>query len=265
MKRTTYIFIGVFTANVILAVILMVYLKGIMMNSEDINYRFNFEQQQSKSLDLEDIHTIEFITKGADADQFYFATPGKIEVTTAAATGKKIVSYPTSDYLKVNKEEGVLKVILDLSAENLKEDNSGIGKGIFLNDLLIKIQTDKILKKISSDKGFNISMHQINLDSLTLASKSAHIDACKIQSLILHSNMSFNADGSSFNDLYLDMDETHWNIKGSNINTLYLTGSKKHKNNLSADQYHKLVWKPKTENAELNLNLKTGAEVIVNN
>ena len=265
MKRTTYIFIGVFSANVILAVIMLVYLKGIMMNSEEINYAFNFEQQQSLSLDISGVHTFEFTTRGADADQFYFSHPGQVELTTSVVPGKRMISYPSSDYLEVSKEDGVLRVIVDLTSENLKADHSGIGKGISLNNLAINIETDKILKQVSCDKGFCVTMQQVQLDSLNLNSKSIVMKTCEIQFLTLENNMDFIAENSSFDDLHIDLDQTRWNIRDSKVNTLYLTGSGRHRNELSADQYNKLVWEPKTHDAELELRLKGKAEVIKSN
>ena len=265
MKRTTYIFIGVFSANVIIAVILLVYLRGVMMNSEDMNYGFSFEQQQSNNLDLEGVHTLEFITIGADADQFYFVTPGKVEITASEGSGRRTVSYPTSDYLKVSKENGVLSVIVDLTSGNLKTDDSGIGRGILLNDLAINIETDNILKRISSDKGFNIKIQQTDIDSLYITSTSVYMKSCEIQSLVLDNNMNFKAENSNFNNLHIDLDQMRWEILESKVNTLYLTGSGKRLSTLSADQYGKLVWEPKDENAELNVILKGKAKIVTGN
>lgn len=265
MKRTTYIFIGVFSANVILAVILLVYLRGVMMNSEDINYGFSFEQQQSKSLDLEDVHTLEFTTIGADADQFYFTNPGKVEITASGVPSKQMLSYHTSDYLKVNKEDGVLRVVVDLTSGNLKADNSGIGRGISLDNLTMNIETGNMLKRVSSDKGFNIKIQQTDIDSLYITSKSVYMKSCEIQSLVLDNNMNFKAENSNFNDLHIDLDQMRWEILESKVNTLYLTGSGKRPFRLSDDQYGKLVWEPKDENAELNVTLKGKAEIVTGN
>ena len=267
MKRTTYIFIGMFVANVILAVILMVYLKGILMNSDDLNYRFSFAQQQYNSLDLEDVHTLEFITKGVDADQFYFRNPGKIKIATSGAPGEKTISYPVSDYLKVNKEGGILKVVVDLTAEQLKEDNSGVGRGISLDSLIINVMTDKTLKNISGNKGFDVMLQRVELDSLCVTSISTEVESSEIRSLMLSGKMMFKSENSTFNDLYIDLDKIHWDmkVKGNKVNSLYLTGSGRHKNRLSEDQYNRLVWEPKDEDARLEVTLKGKTEIVTDN
>lgn len=264
MKRTTYIFIGVFIAGIIIATSHLLYIKSVIENADEMNYTFSFGQQRER-IDLSDVHTLQFSAEGVEPDEFYFMNSAKVDITSSANENEKVISYPVSDYLKINKEDGVLKVILDLTSENFKNNKPGIGRGLSLENLNINIEINKELKSIHGSKGFEVTLEQIQLDSLYLVTKSAEIKSCEIRSLVLDSDTRFKGNTSQINDLYIDLDNIDgWDIKESKVNTLHLTGSRKYQNHLSSDQYNQLLWEPKNENAELKVTLKGKSQITMN-
>lgn len=268
MKRTTYIFIGIFCANIVLVLGFAFYVKSVLRITKPLTYNFDMVQNPG-SVDMNDVHTLEFFISGVDSKEYYFADPGRILLTSSGSEENCVMSYPVSDYLKLEKKDGVLSITLDLplpaTLDSSKDGkNTRRSERIDLQGLDIRITGAKTLTKISSGTGFEVKLHRLELDSLYLNSKDCQVDSCAIRSLVLDGRR-LNMRASQCTYLSFDLDKTNWwDIKESKINTLHLTGSKHYQNRLSADQYNRLIWEPKGDKAKLDMSLRSKSEVIMN-
>lgn len=246
MKRTTYVFIGVFVATIVLSTIYLLYMNSVAKSAGDVNLTFDFGKERT-SIDLDEVHTLEFSMQGVAYDEFYFLNRGIVEITSLASEGRSKASYPVSDYLKLEKENGVLKVILDFTQANMSGASSRFGRGLLLENLTIDIEVGRSLKYVSGTDGFVITAHQIQQDSLHLVSGNVEMGSCEIQ------------------HLYVDLDGMQrWNIEGSSINTLHLTGSGNNYGNLPLEQCKQIEWEPKQDGALLEVKLSGRTRITIN-
>lgn len=266
MKRTTYIFIGVFFANILILLGVIVYIKSFSQHFERPECRFDSSQLQRDSIDLNDVHTIEFSTRSDSLDRPFYQELGLVEITSSIEKTQSTMYYPVSDCLKLSKNDGVLSVILEFPSEN-PTSIDGQRVGVSLNGLVFNIHANRELNRVCGDLAFAFSLRKLRLDQLSLSANEVLVDTCAIGSLKIDAAGFFSGNNSQFDELHIDLDHVRtWRIDNDTIHSLYLTGSNRHHVNLSETQYHRLLWEPKNDNANLqvNVNAHKKFEIVVN-
>lgn len=263
MKRTTYILIGVFFGNILLVTAVMIYLRTTFVPYDQMGIILDFKKDTT-SIDLKGVHKLEFITSGANEENFYYGFQGKVFLIPVVPDNKERIIYPDSEYLKLEKQDGVMRVMLDLTSATKQMKENSKRNRVVLKDLLFYIEIGTAFKEISAGKGFDVEFRNIQLDSLRLNTNCIRLDSCSIGSIVVEgSRTDFRSKELHADNLYLDLDKTdRWKLEKGKIGTLHLTGSKHSRAQLSDNQYDRLRWKPKNEKSELRVTLKKEAEVV---
>lgn len=269
MKRTTYIFIGIFFANILIAVGFGAYITSIMQEVNGLAYSFDSIQAHRSSMDISDVHTVSFSVRNDNGGYYHYETRGAVTIQSAKAETGGVIWYPVSESLKLEKKDSVLNVTFDIPFENqaIIDHSRGVASGnvISLKGLNFLIEANKKLKRISGDRAFEVAVNQVQLDRLSLNTSSVSMDSCSIRYLALDGNSQFIGRRSQIEEMYIDLDRAmNWKMDESEIECLYLTGSGKFNKDLSKLQCRRLVWEPKDENAVLNLNLDKRSQIVMN-
>lgn len=263
MKRTTYILIGVFFVNILLVTAVMVYARMSMVSYNELGATLDFSTNKD-SIDLRDIHTLEFVTSGMEEGDFYYGKNASVLIIPVLPENREKIVYPDSEYLKLEKQDGVLRVMVDLTfaAKHIEEHSKR--KRVVLKDLLLRIEIGAALKQVIAGNGFEVRLKNIQLDNLLLNTDIIRFDSCTVGSIVVDGdNTDFRSINLHADNLYLDLDKTHrWKLEKGKIGTLHLTGSKQSRTELSDSQYDRLRWKPKSEKAELRITLKKETEIV---
>ena len=258
MKRTTYILIGVFLTNIVIGIAVVFYMKSQMVPRDSFIYKPTLSKELS-SMDVKDVHTLKFVVVGMGQKDAYFTDLSKVRIIPSS-NGDEKINFPKADCLKLNKQDGVLSVVLDLEST---EPVKGRVREISLEDLSLEVEIGNQLKVVESNLGFEVTFRDLSLDTLYLSTFQSSIESCTIGSLftqVVRQNLV--ASHSSIEDLYIDLDNVReWPLDKSHIKTLHLTGSGKRKSQLSTGVYEKVLWEPKDEGSELIITLKEKAEI----
>lgn len=262
MKRTTYILIGMFFFNIVLGFAGIFYLKTNSVNTEELGSTLDCSGEPT-ILDLQGVHTLEFSTTGWSGDNYYCAEKGEIDIVSSSAVGDEKIIYPHSNYIKLDKQDGVLRVLIDIStAVDYIEEHASIER-IALENLQIRVEAGRAIRQIHSTADFYVRLEKVELDSLSLSVSEIAIDSCRLGSLVI-AGSKFSAKNSNMNDLYIDLDETNrWEMTNNNIGTLHLTGTGNKRITSLQSQFDKLKWTPKNDRSQLRFVLEQGAELVM--
>jgi len=118
MKRTTYIFIGLLVSGLIVIVATIIF---IFMSGKPYQEDGAFLGNEQVKMDLNGVHVIKVFTSQdgvSEARRVFISGEMKIG-STAASSGKELVSYPKGDYLNVTQKNDTLFMKLDLNVNNI--------------------------------------------------------------------------------------------------------------------------------------------------
>ena len=240
MKRTTYIFIGLLVSGLIVIVATIIF---IFMSGKPYQEDGAFLGNEQVKMDLNGVHVIKVFTSQdgvSEARRVFISGEMKIG-STAASSGKELVSYPKGDYLNVTQKNDTLFMKLDLNVNNIPEKYRD--RGLKLN--LIGIETDSLFVR---GNRYNISL-----------------DSCRLGSCDIQGNgLDFHAKDSKIENFYLNLDGVwRWTFENTEVGTEYLSGSNQHSNDLQKGECKRVVWTPLTEDARLQVNVREKAEITI--
>lgn len=265
MKRTSYIIIGVILAMIPIWFMIVFYVRSKMVQYENLYYSVEFTEEFA-SMELENIHTIEFTTDRL-VNWYKYISPHSVQITSSEPGSKGNIRYPLSEQLKVSQENGILRIRMELSTQIAGEENQSY-EGAKISGLQIDIQTDQTLRYVRSAACFNPQIYGMQLDSLHLEADRGSTDSCTIGSLRLDpyifERSTITSRKSTIENLYMNMDKTTWWGQDEyRIDTLHLTGSNQPYDWLQEGNYKKLIWDPQTEDGELHIVLKKKCSILI--
>lgn len=262
MKRTTYILIGLLISGLIVIVASIITIS--LIGKEDTLDKIYLSDENAR-LRLGRVHTVKVLVNQGEPDK-RILTSGMIAVTSAPV-GKGNISYPKSECFKVRQKEDTLLIEVDLSvyatAERYKNSHF-----LVVDDLRINLAVDSTLKCIVAG-GANGALHfkGIQSDSLLIRAynQRVELDSCQFRSFDLGgAQFSFSGVNSKIKNYYLDLNGVeNWTFQNTEVDTEYLSGSGQHTNNLGKGECQRVVWRPYTQDATLQITLHEGAEVNV--
>ena len=261
MKRTTYIFIGVFLGGMLLSLIGILTLRSMASNADASIYNVKMPDE-TLEVDLKGIQTVKL--QASYPNHYHHYGQGKVKVVQAKEGYAGKIVYPASEYIKVRKEGATLLFDLDLGQLNEK-NNDEVNYRFELQEVSVLLEVPETCMQIENELQSGIVLEEVKMDSLHLSSRmNIQLNNCNLGSLVVGRNRSpFSASNTSIEDMYIDLDENrNWTFDNCTVGTQYLTGSKKVRKNMDAIKGERIIWQPKTDNAELTLTINKAVEIV---
>lgn len=251
MKRTTYIFIGVYFGCMLLMLISILTQLKTGERTRPKEYTVKVTAATTET-DLKGIEKI--VLTGNYPSKFNWEQRTHIEVKQASPETPGKAMHTAGETITVKKEGNTLYLHANMNPTEAKKADK-----VWIEDAKVTLEI--------SDKDITIEnrmLKTINAKNLTMNSLTIHtdqeltMDACKIQTFRLEGNCQMNS--STIENLYMDLDKSiSWNFSDSKITTEHLTGSN-NRNVVVGTKTH-ITWKPKNEKAQLTLIMKKEGEV----
>lgn len=264
MKRTTYILIGLLLFS------LVALAGGIFCLSfyQEENYRTDLTMPEGvTSIDATRVHSVKFCV---DTPNERIQICGSLNVRPSQ-TGSERFNFPkdASQYCTVNRVKDTLLVNFHFDEKQFPE-GSAEDYELITTGVNFTLDADSTLVAISNEANrFGITLSKMKLDTLSIRTmyQIVRVDSCTIRALDVAARGRGNLDicQSRISDFYLDLDGMdRWMMDGrSEVITEHLTGSGKCTNNLERGECKRVFWTPKGEGAELTINVKEKATVLL--
>jgi hypothetical protein len=201
-----------------------------------------FLGNEQVKMDLNGVHVIKVFTSQdgvSEARRVFIGGEMKIG-STAALSGKELVSYPKGDYLN---------------------------DYIFVSGFDVSLAVDSLTGIVTGEEGLKLNLIGIETDSLFVRGNRYNIslDSCRLGSCDIQGNgLDFHAKDSKIENFYLNLDGVwRWTFENTEVETEYLSGSNQHSNDLQKGECKRVVWTPLTEDARLQVNVREKAEITI--
>lgn len=267
MRRTTIILLTALSSLLLLSVIFIVHLR-FFAPINGITKRILSEEKLSGKVDSINVSLYKVI-KFVDEDKrrelnisnSLIVQPFKSELQ------KGMFCFPKELSFMINKQVSGDTLIIKLKYPEKQLDALlavGKYKGIHAQFNLYTDSVSPLAIKNESRRMVTVFKRVISPEITLYATNETLVDSCKIDKL----NISgFYPDicltNSKINIVSLDLDNfAAWHIEKCNINEEHLTGSKKNYIDLPKSECKKMIWKGKTKDAELQVNLKSDKAAI---
>lgn len=261
MKRTTYIVLGLFITGwiCIIANYVVGHIKGSECAYRDV---INVPAVQD-SIDVAGIKVIN-VTSDSVRREVYLS--GDLILKDKADSSKCYFPSQLSKYFSLKRTSDTLNIHFHLRSA-IAEAKDSLAKPVYISGVNFSFSRLKSLKSIMINaKGMGILFDKIKLDSLSVSTKegSMKMHSSVINSLMINEVSWFEAQGCTIGKLYLDLDPIHsWKLENCSVEEEHLTGSGEHTNQLQKGEAKFVFWKPKKEDASLNLQLKEYSKIEI--
>ena len=265
MKRTTYILIGLLGAGLLVLIGGMVILSFFGDKTTRNAISLDGEQIEMK---LNGIHAVKVLASvNQDTELRRMIVDGEMAIVNSPEAGNEFISFPKSKYVNVMQRNDTLFVELNMESNKFSEEELH-GRYFFIEGFNFKLSVDSTLNSISTNlKNAKLNLKDMHSDSLSIYAGGQHVslDSCRFRSLAIEgSGCGIYAKGSKIENFYLNMDGVNnWTFENSEIGTEFLTGSGSHWNDLQKGECRRVVWMPKTKDAELKVTLREKSVIDV--
>lgn len=260
MKRTTYIFIGLFISGLVVfaAMVFAIY----MTIEERSHDQFKMEGEFTE-MSLQGIRMLEVsVNQQTDPKKIVQMSFNEgIRITPPAEAGKASVTYPQSPYLKVDVKNDTLSVRFDFS----RIEHAAF---FIIDKMNIRLAVDSLTHITASTACFPLEMKHMKSDSLCIHTASAveiSVDSCQYRSLdVAGDRSSLFVKNSRIENCYLNLDNFGtWTFENSKIGTEYLSGSGNHRSEYYKGECRRIVWNPLKEDAKLHLTVREKTTMVL--
>lgn len=258
MKRTTSIIIGTlsFFMVVMLAGIYYSWLQGDWKNAE-----LNFSNELAE-VNVSGIRVLRILRTDENQNGFL---DGVVCVDSLPTGAQNLLYYSKdlSKYMKKTVAGDTLTIDLNFSRDVLPKELSH-KKIFFPRNVYFRVAAASSLRIISSTVGgLGLRVSGLKRDTMSFSFQDhMFVDSCSFHSVAFsgskYSRANLKIGRSNISNLYLDIDALNWEVDSCNIGTEYISGSENNGNAhfWSQGECRKMVWSPKSEGAELSVNLK---------
>ncbi len=263
MKRTTYIFIGLFVAGLCVLVggMFLMHFTGkpYVSNSIDLTGKQVTEE-------LPSCRVIQFAQANRQQEEYYIRPFGSVFTINSSADGKNVLSCSdkVNSYLKKTVVGDTLKVIFDYPMDQIKQQREGsMGVRINLGDMQLHMSPD-VECIINDNDNQTTVLKDLAMDSLAISVSTAlAVNSCEFAVLnIMRSGWDpIDFQTGNIDNLHLNLDMIQsWNVHvGScRIGTEYLTGHQ-HNIHLQKGECERVFWIPAKDDSHLNIVLENKA------
>lgn len=263
MKCTTKILIGILLSGIVVVTVGATLVVKLSPRIE--NLRIDGEPVQME------IAPFRLVNVKLEVDgqlkEKYISVEGDFSILPANG-GQSVLSCPEGlkRYLTVVTRNDTLNLIFKLSAQNLSDAQKN-RNWMSLEYSKMTLTADSSLVAVQSDVPyFTVNLKHLASDSVSLNSAFLNVDSCHFRSISVKDTRDLQLKNSQIQNVYLDLDNVNrWNTTGCRLENEYLTGNGDHRNNLQKGECRNMYWKPKSENAQLNVTFNEGASVSLLN
>lgn len=261
MKRTTYIFIGVFITGLLLVVVQVLFFYA----PSDTDFSLNGVPLRTHGLtQVSHIHV--GVDSSAVAGDRLFSVEGELSVSVVDSSKPNVISCQQTDLYTVTQQQDCLLILFhaDKLKEKFKEQKYGTAKGIKMH---VTLNGKLPLSSIAVDPdGMEVNLTGLKSDSLWLqACGKVKVYDCRLGTLRLGGMISQLQVGySTVDSLYMNLDKVSDWESGSetNIGHMFLSGAQTAYEKIGRECKH-IHWQPLADKASLNLNLSGKSEITV--
>lgn len=277
MKRTTYIILGMLLAGLVVICGGVFYGSMNTMKWEDLIVNVEGEMktvQLPRCKVVKLVQNRRLIRKNDPMD-------GSINVLrntsfnnvpltirpTADATASFTYASDMDKYMTVNAVGDTLRIVFDFWGNEEIEKKMAHLYYLNIRSAAMTLALPDGVQKVASNLGCDKTVLE-NFDRDTLSfdiSDRVEVENCRINALYVHSG-NINFGTGEVKDLHLYLDNIRsWNVNSEtfHIDTEYLYASRNKRCTLEKGEARQVIWKPLSEKASLNMELKEAARVVV--
>lgn len=261
MKRTTYIVLGLFIAGwmLIVANYLLGHFKGSKCAYHDV---INL----STVHDSIDVTGVRFINVSADSVGREVFLTGDFTFKERVDSSKCYFPAQSSKYFTIKRIGDTLQVHFNFKTA-IAEAANPEAKRLFISGADFSFPGLSSVQSISvRARGMGVYFDKVEGDSLNIVSQmgSIKMHSSKIRALNILESSWLEAKLCSIDKLYLDLDPLgSWSLDSCTVVEEHLTGSGEHTNQMKKGEAKFVYWKPKKEDASLNLQLKEYSRIEI--
>jgi len=264
MKRTTYIFIGIYLAGIILVISSIITARALATDQPRYHYqRINFEiPQEKKNTEINPSKVVIFSIKKPemiDSDLFISA---QLKISPVKDNNGGRITYPDMEYIHIIQTNDTLNILMDFTEnppESFVERNL-----VYLENLVFEMESSSLLTMIQSNEDLLVEMDSMNLNSMSFDVQKVITKSSTFSSVeLLDKNTEFRAIDSRIDNYSVDLDRVKSsNLENTIVETLRLTGTGKHSEFLGNSKVERIVWQPKNEESKLTIESAKPVEII---
>lgn len=275
MKKTTYIIIGVLVTLLLMAVGIICYIASLGTRWEDTFYKVGGELKTIVLPEAKWIHLIKSEPKNAvdwegrevlARDLSFRRAPLTV---TETAGGQASLTLPSGleRFLSVQPEGDTLRLFFSFPKEPLE--------GEYENMRLLKLEAEGVtlaipqtIERVDVDVyGMETTFRGLQRESFAFfVCDKVKIESSQFTNLYPASSSGLSLVSGSCKELHLNVDVTRsWKVDAQHfsIDTEYLSGAGTSYNTLRKGECRRVVWQPKSKDAELVVTLETAVEINV--
>lgn len=277
MKRTTYIILGMLLAGLVVICGGVFYSSMNTMKWEDLIVNVEGEMktvQLPRCKVVKLVQNRRLIRKNDPMD-------GSINVLrntsfnnvpltirpTADATASFTYASDMDKYMTVNAVGDTLRIVFDFWGNEEIEKKMAHLYYLNIRSAAMTLALPDGVQKVASNLGCDKTvLEDFDRDTLSFdISDRVEVENCRINALYVHSG-NINFGTGEVKDLHLYLDNIRsWNVNSEtfHIDTEYLYASRNKRCTLEKGEARQVIWKPLSEKASLNMELKEAARVVV--
>ena len=288
MRLTTKIITGFFLSIFILS---LLHIIGYSFSDRKLNtsfpdYSIKIPQTNPRGIDIASYRVFVFESLQTDFHEQYrlaIAKEGSSlfiqPATTENDDNKLLIPDALYDFLSTQAQNDTLTVKINLDEicekygtidtidEAVLKLKKGIKIGIPISGLNLYLHTSNAnINIINYLSNIQTRINKMEMDSIIIYSSTGDItiDSCKVKVIEPSNNRKLTVTNSTAQIINLDLDHlNNWNIKDCDIEMRNYTGSGQKNIRIDGNERGKINWRPKDENAELNIKLKVDSAQIV--
>lgn len=261
MKRTTYIFIGVFITGLLFVVV------QVLFFYTPSDTRFSLDGVPLKKQELTEVRHIHVaIDSSVVASDKLFSVEGELSISTVDSLKPNVISCSQTDLYSVTQQQDSLLIMfhVDKLKERFKEQKYGIVKGVKIHLALNgKFPLSSV---VVEPEGLEVNLTGLKSDSLLLqACGKVKVHACRLGTLRSGGVISqLQVGHSTIDSLYMNTDKvSDWESgPETKIGQMFLSGTQSTYQKIGGECKH-IHWQPLADKASLNLNLSGKSEIAV--
>lgn len=267
MKRTTYIFIGLFIAGIVLiagGIFTMFIIRKCYLPKSDIL----LNNQPITTLELTHIHAVRLsatlVEKRGEEESgtqgVYLVPSGHFSVTAASPEHPGTLSFPESEYLQVSRHNDTLSLEVRIDLNELP-DKYLCHSGIYLQNLEIALTLPPTISYISNVIGLPTKVKDLDLDSLCIQNVAElYLNDCRFRALKVHGERYYSyleATDCDIEDFYPNLTNVEIkNLTDCTIGTAYLQGDGHCDFPTEGGKCKRIFWEPRDNESFLTINLQ---------
>lgn len=261
MKRTTYIVLGLFITGWVLIVAnyLLGHFKGVECAYNDVT---NLSTVRD-SIDMAGVRVINVSADSVGRDVFI---TGDLAFKDGVDSSKCYYPAQSSKYFSIARKGDTLTIHFHFKSAIAEASNPEAKRMLISGADFSFAGLNSVQSIFIKARGMGVCLDKVEGDSLNIASEEGSIKmrSSKIRALNIAATSWLDAKHCSIDKLYLDLDPIgSWSLDSCTVIEEHLTGSGEHTNQMKKGEAKFVYWKPKKEDASLNLQLKEYSRIEI--